>query len=344
MPITFNVINIGVLADMDTTEGDNIAENASALVGMTFGSAGNALVNDFVTMSQVGNVGSSYGTNNSPAEQFSINGGAAQTFDSTAIYNATITYIDGTTATYTAVLYQDVNGNTYLAPEFSANGDQSTLETGAIRSITLDSLVGNSYSGLTASREAWDFVTCFVRGTMIETAKGPAPVENLEEGDLVRTADSGMQPLRWVGQRIVAAEGNFAPIVIGKGALGNAETLKVSPQHKILLNGWRAELYFGEPEVLVAAKNLVNGDTIVRARGGDVQYFHIMFDQHELVYSAGIKTESFNPGELALHSLPNASRDEIFTLFPELRVGGIKAYGGLVRPSIKSHETQLLFY
>ncbi len=341
MPTTFNVISIGVLADMDTSEGDNVAENASALVGMTFGSAGNTLVNDFVTMSQVGSVGSSYGSNNSPAEQFSINGGAGQTFDSTVIFNATITYIDGTTATYTAVLYQDVNGNAYLAPEFSANGDQTALEAGAIRSITLDSLVGNSYSGLTASRESWNFVTCFVRGTEIETANGPVPVETLKAGDLVRTVDNGLQPLRWVGQRVVAAEGDFAPILIGKGALGNTEALRVSPQHRVMLSGWRAELFYGQPEVLAAAKNLVNGDTIVREVGGEVAYFHILFDQHELVYAAGIESESFHPGQMAWPVLPAAAREEILTLFPELRESGIEAYGGPVRPMIKAHEAQL---
>lgn len=341
MPTTFNVISIGVLADMDTTEGNNVAENASGLVGMTFGSAGDALVNDFVTMSSVGTVDTSYGTNNSPADQFSIDGGAAQTFDSTAIYNATITYIDGTTATYTAVLYQDVNGNAYLAPEYSANTDQVALEAGAIRSITLDSLVGDTYSGLTTSRQDWNFVTCFVRGTEIETADGPVPVEHLKAGDLLRTVDNGFQPLRWVGSRRVAAQGAFAPILFNKGALGNDVPLRVSPQHRVLLSGWRAELFFGQPEVLAPAKSLVNGDTIMRAVGGEVEYFHILFDQHELVYSAGIETESFHPGQLGWSTLSQLAREEILTLFPELRVKGIGSYGMPVRPMIKSRDVKV---
>lgn len=343
MPTTFNVISIGVLTDMDTTEGNTVAENAAALVGLTFGSAGNTLVNDFVSMSPVGAVDASYGSNNAPADQFSINGGTAQTFDSTAVFNATITYIDGTTATYTAVLFQDVNGNAYLSPEYSANADQAVLEAGAIRSITLDSLVGNSYSGMTTSRENWDFVTCFVRGTRIETANGPVPVEQLAVGDLVRTVDDGLQALRWVGQRRVAAKGNFAPILFDKGALGNVEPLRVSPQHRILLSGWRAELLYGQPEVLAAAKNLVNGDTIRREVGGEVEYFHIMFEQHQLVYAAGIESESFHPGQMAWPALSSSARAEILTLFPELREQGVGGYGGPVRPMIKAHEAQLFY-
>jgi len=341
VPTTFSVISIGVLADMDTIEGDNVAENASGLVGMTFGSAGDALVNDFVTMASVGTVDTSYGTNNAPADQFSINGGSAQTFDSTAIYNATITYIDGTTATYTAVLYQDVSGNTYLAPEFTANADQVALEAGGIRSITLDSLVGNSYSGLTTDRQDWNFVTCFVRGTEIETANGQVPVERLKVGDLLRTVDNGLQPLRWIGNRRVAAQGDFAPVLFNKGALGNDRPLRVSPQHRMLLSGWRAELFFGQTEVLAAAKSLLNGDTIVREVGGEVEYFHIMFDQHELVYSAGIETESFHPGQLGWSTLSQAAREEILTLFPELRMNGIESYGGPVRPMIKAQEAKV---
>lgn len=341
MPTTFNVISIGVLADMDTTEGNNVAENASALVGMTFGGVGDALADDFVSLSQVGSPGTSYNSNNSPSEQFSIDGGAAQTFDSTAVFNATITYIDGTTATYTAVLFQDINGNAYLSPEYSANADQTTLEAAAIRSITLDSLAGDTYSGMTTDRQAWNYVTCFVRGTEIEGAAGPVAVEQLQVGDLLRTVDNGLQPVRWIGSRTVAAKGNLAPIRFGKGALGNDAPLLVSPQHRMLLSGWRAELYFGQPEVLAPAKSLINGDTIARAVGGEVEYFHIMFDQHELIYSAGIETESFHPGQMAWPTLSEAAREEIFTLFPELRLKGVNAYGEPVRPVIKPHEAQL---
>ncbi len=342
MPTTFNVISLGVLSDMDTTEGNNIAENASSLVGMTFGGAGNALVNNFVSMSAVGNPGSYYNMNNSPNEQFSINGGAAQTFDATSVYNATITYIDGTTANITAVVYQDINGNTYLAPEYSANTDQTALEAGAIRSLSLDSLAGNNYSGMTTSRQTWNYVTCFVRGTKIETADSPVAVEDLKTGDLIRTVDHGLQPLRWIGKRTVPAENAFAPILIRKGALGNTEDLRVSPQHRILLSGWRAEVHLGQTEVLAPAKSLVNGDTIVRETGDDVEYFHIMFDQHELVYAAGIESESFHPGDMGWNALTDEAREEILTLFPELRDEGVKAYGATARPTIKPREAQML--
>ena len=124
MPTTFNVISLGNFASIDPTEGNIQFENAASLVGQTFGGVGNSLVNDIQSFS-TGSTGfgggntSAYDMNNSALnEAFSINGGPDQVFDGTAVYNATITYIDGTTATITAVVFQDSAGNTYLSRNF----------------------------------------------------------------------------------------------------------------------------------------------------------------------------------------------------------------------------------
>ncbi|MBO9444939.1 Hint domain-containing protein [Ruegeria sp. R14_0] len=340
MPTTFTAISLGVLPDIDTTEGNNVAENASALVGLTFGGTGDALLADAVTWSPVQVFGGVYDMDGSPTEQFSINGGPAQTFDGTSIYNATITYIDGTTANISAVVAQDLDGNTYLMPEFSDNADQTALEAGPIQSITFNSVQGNSFSGLTADRETWDLVTCFTTGTLIETAKGPIAVQDLRAGDRIRTLDRGMQTLRWVGQRTVRATGAFAPVLIKKGALGNDRDLLVSQQHRMLISDWRVELHTGHPEALAPARQLVNGHDIVMQSGGLVTYYHLMFDQHELIWAEGCLSESFHPGIQAWNSFEDATRQEILALFPELADRGITAYGPPARPSLLSFETR----
>ncbi|MEZ5777175.1 MAG: Hint domain-containing protein [Paracoccaceae bacterium] len=134
---------------------------------------------------------------------------------------------------------------------------------------------------------------CFTPGVRIATPGGERPVEELEVGDLVTTRDHGDRPIRWIGQRKVAAVGDLAPIRIAAGALGNRRDLIVSPQHRVLVSGWLAELHFGQPEVLVAAKHLAGGDLIHSVPGGEVIYIHIMFDDHEVIYAEGIATESF---------------------------------------------------
>ena len=146
MATTFDVIFLGTGPSIDPTEGDSISENAGVLVGQTYGSIGDPLVDHIVSFSPGtagyggGNV-SGYDTdNNVTNDQFRIDGGADQTVDGNVIYNATITYTDGTTATITATLTQDTLGNLYLLPETSANADQVALEAKPIRALTLDSV------------------------------------------------------------------------------------------------------------------------------------------------------------------------------------------------------------
>lgn len=39
---------------------------------------------------------------------------------------------------------------------------------------------------------------CFTLGTLIDTDRGPVPIEELSVGDRVATLDHGFQPIRWV--------------------------------------------------------------------------------------------------------------------------------------------------
>jgi len=67
-----------------------------------------------------------------------------------------------------------------------------------------------------------------------------------------------------------------------------------------------------------------------------------MFDQHEVVLSDGTWTESFQPGDLSLAGVGDASREEILELFPELATReGIKAYAA-ARKSLKKYEAKLI--
>ncbi|PCH93561.1 MAG: hypothetical protein COB84_09090 [Rhodobacteraceae bacterium] len=189
--------------------------------------------------------------------------------------------------------------------------------------------------------EIENVVVCFTRNTMIETAAGMVAVQDLAVGDKVVTKDNGLQELRWIGSRKVAAKGNVAPILIKAGAMANTTDLMVSPQHRMLVEGWKAELLFGEREVLAAAKHLVNNDTIFVQEGGNVEYFHMLFDTHEIVFANGAASESFHPGEIGMGALAEESREEIFALFPELR-NNAASFGAAARTSLKGHEAKVL--
>jgi hypothetical protein len=143
---------------------------------------------------------------------------------------------------------------------------------------------------------------CFVAGTRIAVPGGDVRVEDLRIGDLVETRDHGPLPLRWVGRRKVPAFGSDAPIRFAAGALGDHDTLFVSPLHCVLIDDWRAEVLFGETEVLCPAHLLVNGDTIRRIPRAEITYVHLMFDTHEIVEAEGLASESFLFGDYLCHA------------------------------------------
>ncbi|MDP0929223.1 Hint domain-containing protein [Paracoccus onubensis] len=271
-------------------------------------------------------------------EYFSHSGGNFGTgnhaYDAAVVYNATITYADGTTAEVTASLFQDWNGQTFWAPESSASqdsvADQAAMEANPIVSLTTHGVVSTDQA-LGANRNVWDYVVCFTVGTLIETADRTKPVETLQSGDMVRTRDNGLQPIRWIGSRKLSAEElaaapNLRPIRINAGALGAntpASDLVVSPQHRILIRSKIAQRMFGTDEVLVAAKQLLGIEGIEIATDiHDVEYFHFMFDCHEIVFSNGAEAESLFTGPVALRSVSPESRKEILSLFPELAEEG----------------------
>ncbi len=326
MPTTFSVFSLGQQAIIDPTEGNTNAENASALVGESFGSSSDPLFNSEATFSSISHSGggSSYFDQNqwSSSDQFSIDGSGSFTFDAAAIYNATITYSDGTTDTITAVVFQDTNGNTYLAPEFSDNADQAALEAGPIESLSLDSLAGSNYSGLTANREDWDVVTCFAKGTLILTTNGERMIEDLAVGDLVETRDSGAQAIRWIGGTKRKVSPKLAPIRITAGALGQGlpkRDLLVSPQHRMLVRSRIAQRMSRGGEVLVAAKKLLDlPGVLVADEFQEISYYHILCDDHQILFAEGAEAESFYLGAMALQALDEEALEEVKDLLPEL--------------------------
>ncbi|MBZ8118566.1 Hint domain-containing protein [Roseovarius sp. LXJ103] len=184
-------------------------------------------------------------------------------------------------------------------------------------------------------------IICFTPGARILTPQGERAIETLHIGDMVITRDHGPQPIRWIGSRTVAGVDRFAPISIAAHVLdGATRPLLVSPQHRVLFTGYKAELLFGCDEVLIAAKHLLDGRDVVAHQRAAVTYIHMMLDQHEVIYADGAATESFHAGDVGISAISDQSREEMFTIFPELRTNP-NAYGKTARPCLKRHEAQL---
>lgn len=133
----------------------------------------------------------------------------------------------------------------------------------------------------------------FARGTRITMGDGAMrPIETLSPGDLVLTRDAGQQPIRWLGLATLRAIGSFAPVVISKGVMRNENDLVLRPDHRLFVYQRADRLGVGRSEVLVKARHLVDGDKVVRRRGGFVDYFQLVLDEHFIIYAEGIAAES----------------------------------------------------
>lgn len=241
----------------------------------------------------------------------------------------TITLAGGGTVTYTGTTFYLADGRQVFTPT-----DGQVLQSGEFASASAVTTQG-----------PLDVVElgppCFVAGTLIDTPQGRRPIEDICVGDEVETADRGPQVVRWVGARKIAGTGRFAPIRFAAGALGNDRPMLLSPQHRVMVTGWRAELFFGTDEIIVAAKHLVNDHNIRVVPMRSVSYHHILFDRHELVWSDGCISESFFPGDTVLAG-DEELHDEMTTLFPELLSTKVDDTLKTVRPVIRGYEARAL--
>ena len=223
----------------------------------------------------------------------------------------------------------------------NANGTLTILGDGQteVANFTYTVQAGNS-SPTDVGIVTINSIPCFVAGTRIRTSRGEVAVEDLEVGDLVNTLDDGLQPLRWIGRKSVAAKGNLAPVRIKAGTFGDHGTLMVSPQHRILVRDALADLLCGEQDVLVAAKDLVNDRSIRSVPGGMVDYVHLFFDRHQIVFSEGLATESYLPGPQTAHAFDKKMMAELNNIFGKLDLTADAVRS--VRPGLKSFEARAL--
>ena len=228
-----------------------------------------------------------------------------------------------------------------------AQGDAVDLDTPGSKNDSGDAGGDQAGTFTTADGSVVTFneietIICFTPGARILTQFGERAIETLHPGDMVVTRDHGLQAIRWIGQRSVPGRGDLAPVLVASSVMqGTRGGLLVSPQHRILFTGYRAELLFGESEVLVAARFLVNDRDVCICPRDEVTYIHLMFDRHEVIYAEGIATESFHAGDTALSAVTAAAREELFAIFPELRSAPGR-HRETARHCLKRHEAQLL--
>ena len=160
-------------------------------------------------------------------------------------------------------------------------------------------------------------VTCFARGTAIATPSGEICVENLQIGDMIRTADGRDVAVKWVGRQTISTifSGDVERlrlVRIAAGAFGNGlprRDLRVTADHAMLIDG-----------LLVNASALVNGTTIfyepLSQLEASYEIFHVETEDHDVILAEGAATETYID-YVARRSFDNY--DEYLTLYGEDR-------------------------
>ncbi len=161
-------------------------------------------------------------------------------------------------------------------------------------------------------------VICFSSDTLIATPQGALPIGRLSAGDVILTRDNGPQEILWKGQTVLSGPAlrrhpYLRPVRIRRSALLESlptEDLCVSPAHRIMLTGPRAQALFGCDEVLVRARDLIDYDAItVDIALHGVIYVHLLLEVHQIIFANGVATESFHPALAPASALRRHSQE-----------------------------------
>lgn len=133
--------------------------------------------------------------------------------------------------------------------------------------------------------------TCFAAGTRIATLAGDVAIESLVIGDVIKLANGGAAPVKWMGKRHLRCaaspwKGDVFPILIERHALGlfvPSHDLMVSPGHSIQV----------EDDLLIQAGYLVNGETIRQVEAEQITYWHIELENHSIILANNTPVESY---------------------------------------------------
>jgi hypothetical protein len=185
----------------------------------------------------------------------------------------------------------------------------------AAGNLNTDGADANNAVTITVNTTQHSNPICFARGTLIYAANQAIPVESLTTGSTVQNKSGGIAQCRWIGYQRRAPEfaafQDYLPVKISAGALDKNLPLRdlyLSPDHAVLVDGH-----------LIHAKALVNGKTIVQMTewAGDIEYYHIETEAHEIIYAEGVPCETF---------IDNVSREqfdnyaEYQALYPDTRM------------------------
>lgn len=195
-----------------------------------------------------------------------------------------------------------------------------------------------AYAGVSADMEPVGLAASIATGAKVLTEQGPRAIETLRPGDRVVTRDSGLQTVRWVVRRSVPSVGGFRPVRLRAPHFGLTRDLLLGPDQRVLFEGASVEYLFGEEEMFVEARHLVDDrKAVLDTVAATVCYHQILLDDHEILSVEGLELESLFVGDLC--DDPALLRT---TLLAEIAPDRLPRHERVARPQLRAYEAPTL--
>jgi hypothetical protein len=266
---------------------------------------------------------------------------------------------DGENSKFDTIFLVNTNTGEYITLSYGDPAETPTLPTSFPGTTQLgagESINSNAPNGTAFARDTnGDLVettptpntpniACFLKGTTILTENGAVLVENLEPGSRVLTKDSGYAKLLGIGRFSPSAfevrrNPSLVPIVFPKGCIDNDRDLLMSASHRVLIEDTKAELLFGNAEVLTSARSFVGYRGVhVACAQIPLTYFHLLFEHHEIIRADSAWTESLFLADLGLRIV---NQTDSWNFLGGLQLTAIR-HARTARLVLKRYEATLL--
>ncbi|KIC08318.1 hypothetical protein RA19_20300 [Leisingera sp. ANG-M1] len=127
-----------------------------------------------------------------------------------------------------------------------------------------------------------------LRGTIVLTREGERAAEEIKAGDSLITRTQGMAQV----ERVRTRRAMLQAVCISEGSLGDTRAdgnLTVPWDQRILVRDWRAKAMFGQPQAVVPAYELVDGE-FIRDMGLQMMDLTILeFSRPHVIYAGGLE-------------------------------------------------------
>jgi len=195
-----------------------------------------------------------------------------------------------------------------------------------------------------------DSFSAFARGTLLQTARGPAAVEDLLPGDTVITAEFGSQPILWRGSMTIIPDSSHPGTTISSLVRLAPDAMGFARPQSDLVLGPAARIYhrhpglnrlMGQPGAVFPVRDFIDGVSIIEVTpASPVQVFHFGFSQHHRITANGIEVETQHPGSAHALGLRGEMLALYLGMFPHMP--GMEAFGRLNYPRMRMSDLDLI--